>query len=95
MVREFPSPGRRLVTLSTWVTCAGNDQEVTLQEHKATVNVLSVQEPKIAISGTKDIAREHQDFKMGVRIFADVHILMTTGSPENGKELSRSESSSP
>ena len=50
------------------------------------VNVIPVPEPVVHISGTSDISREYEDFKLGVRIFADVHIVMTTGSPTgNGK----------
>ena len=50
------------------------------------VNVIPVPEPVVHISGTSDISREYEDFKLGVRIFADVHIVMTTGSPSgNGK----------
>ena len=45
------------------------------------VNVIPVPEPVVHISGTSDISREYEDFKLGVRIFADVHIVMTTGSP--------------
>ena len=45
------------------------------------VNVIPVPEPVVHISGTADISREYEDFKLGVRIFADVHIVMTTGSP--------------
>ena len=53
------------------------------------VNVIPVPEPVVHISGTSDISREYEDFKLGVRIFADVHIVMTTGSPTgNGKIFS-------
>ena len=52
------------------------------------VNVIPVPEPVVHISGTSDISREYEDFKLGVRIFADVHIVMTTGSPTgNGKSF--------
>lgn len=36
-------------------------------------------EPKISITGTDDLQRDYEDFKLGVRLFAGVHILMTTG----------------
>ena len=52
------------------------------------VNVIPVPEPVVHISGTSDISREYEDFKLGVRIFADVHIVMTTGSPTgNGNNI--------
>ena len=50
------------------------------------VNVIPVPEPVVHISGTADISREYEDFKLGVRIFADVHIVMTTGSPTGNGE---------
>ena len=52
------------------------------------VNVIPVPEPVVHISGTSDISREYEDFKLGVRIFADVHIVMTTGSPTGNGNLS-------
>ena len=48
---------------------------------------MAVQEPTIQVSGTKSISREYDDFKLGVRIFADVHITMTTGSAKTGEPV--------
>ena len=58
-----------------------------LQDERVDVDVISVPEPTIQISGTNDISRDYEDFKLGVRIFADVHILMTTSSSSGGKIL--------
>ena len=58
-----------------------------LQDERVDVDVISVPEPTIQISGTDDISRDYEDFKLGVRIFADVHILMTTSSSSGGKVL--------
>ena len=58
-----------------------------LQDERVDVDVISVPEPTIQISGTNDISRDYEDFKLGVRIFADVHILMTTSSSSGGKAL--------
>ena len=85
--REFPAPGKRIVNLSTKLTCE-DGHVMHLREQKSFVNVIEVPEPKIDIKGTADIKREYDDFKLGVRIFADVHILMTTGSAGNGKPTS-------
>jgi len=82
--REFPAPGQRLLALTSTVTCA-NGQTVQLQEKKAVVSVAAVQEPRIDIDGTREFGREYEDFRLGVRVFADVHIVMTTGAPGNGK----------
>ena len=58
-----------------------------MQDERVDVDVISVPEPTIQISGTDDISRDYEDFKLGVRIFADVHILMTTSSSSGGKTL--------
>lgn len=54
---------------------------IHLENELTDVNVIPVPEPVVHISGTSNISREYEDFKLGVRIFTDVHIVMTTGSP--------------
>ena len=61
--------------------------DFVIQEERVDVDVISVPEPTIRISGTDDISRDYEDFKLGVRIFADVHILMTTSSSSGGNIL--------
>lgn len=78
--REFPSPGKRIVQLATTLHCK-TGRTIHLEKEVMDVNVIPVPEPVVHISGTSDISREYEDFKLGVRIFADVHIVMTTGSP--------------
>lgn len=78
--REFPSPGKRILQLATTLQCTGG-RTIHLENELMDVNVIPVPEPVVHISGTSDISREYEDFKLGVRIFADVHIVMTTGSP--------------
>ncbi len=60
------------------MTCR-DGRVLALSDRRSTVSVAPTQEPKIEIGGTDDIDREYDDFKLGVRIFADVHIVMTTG----------------
>ena len=81
--REFPAPGQRLLKLSTSVTCS-DGRTLALEDRRSTVSVVPMQEPKIEISGTDNIDREYEDFKLGVRIFADVRIVMTTGGSGSG-----------
>ena len=50
--REFPSPGRRLLTLDTKMVCAKDGRVVELPQHRAVIDVQAVQEPKIEITGT-------------------------------------------
>jgi len=78
--REFPSPGKRILKLATTLHCV-EGRTIHLENELMDVNVIPVPEPVVHISGTADISREYEDFKLGVRIFADVHIVMTTGSP--------------
>ncbi len=77
--REFPAPGRRIVKLATEVTCS-DGRTLSVPEQSSFVNVVAVPEPKIEITGSDDLQREYDDFKMGVRLFAGVNIVMTTGS---------------
>jgi len=83
--REFPSPGKRILQLATTLQCTGG-RTIHLENELMDVNVIPVPEPVVHISGTSDISREYEDFKLGVRIFADVHIVMTTGSPTGNGE---------
>jgi hypothetical protein len=62
---------------------------IHLENEHMDVNVIPVPEPVVRISGTSDISREYEDFKLGVRIFADVHIVMTTGSPSGNGNYNR------
>jgi len=83
--REFPSPGKRILQLATTLHCRSG-RTIHLENELMDVNVIPVPEPVVHISGTSDISREYEDFKLGVRIFADVHIVMTTGSPTGNGE---------
>merc|ERR1712061_976535 len=84
--REFPVPGRRIARLETQLECK-NHKTIHLEDERVDVDVISVPEPTIQISGTDDISRDYEDFKLGVRIFADVHILMTTSSSSGGEPV--------
>lgn len=77
--REFPAPGRRIAKLETSLNCR-DGRTIHLEEQRLDVDVIPIPEPNIVISGTQDISREYEDFKLGVRIFADVHIVMAAGS---------------
>lgn len=88
--REFPSPGLRLLTVKTRVSCKdGEKKEITIEDHKSAVRVEAIDEPKIEITGTNELARDYEDFKLGVRIFADLHIVMTTGPVGNGNSSTK------
>lgn len=71
--REFPTPGRRNLRLTTTVTC-DNGRMVKVPDAQTYVMVLRPQTPSININGTGNMARKYEDFRMGVRVLADVRI---------------------
>jgi len=74
--REFPAPGRRRLELTTTITC----QDGTVRDVPEAVSrilVLPVPQPTISLEATKNISRGYEDFKDGVRVFADVRISMS------------------
>ncbi|XP_063219029.1 calsyntenin-1 [Bacillus rossius redtenbacheri] len=73
--RQFPTPGRRNLHLSTVVTCE-RGRPVKVPSVESYVMVLQPQQPSIEINGTGNIAREYEDFRLGVRVFTDVHITV-------------------
>lgn len=48
------------------------------------IMVLQPQQPSIDINGTGNVAREYEDFRLGVRVFTDVHI--TVGQVKGQKQ---------
>ncbi|XP_066260044.1 calsyntenin-1 isoform X1 [Euwallacea similis] len=71
--REFPTPGRRNLRLTTTVTC-DNGKTVKVPDAQTYVMVLRPQTPSINLNGTGNMARKYEDFRMGVRVLADIHI---------------------
>jgi len=84
--REFPAPGKRLIHLATTLHCKSG-KTIHLENNSLDVYVVPVPEPNIEITGTPNIARDYEDFKLGVRIFADAHVVMTTGSSNGGEPV--------
>lgn len=77
--REFPSPGRRIVRLSTRVNCA-DGRAIDAPEQSSFVNVVAVPEPGIEISGgSPDLHKDYEEFKLGVPLFSGIKVVMTTG----------------
>lgn len=84
--REFPTPGRRNIHITTQVTC-DKGRSVKVPPVESYIMVLQPQTPTIEINGTANIAREYEDFRQGVRIFTDVHI--TVGTPSKHEKIWR------
>ncbi|CAH0386209.1 unnamed protein product [Bemisia tabaci] len=73
--REFPTPGRRNLRLTTSIICEHN-HPLKIPPVESYVMVLQAQQPSITIVGTTSVAREYHDFRQGVRVFTDLHITM-------------------
>ncbi|PSN32451.1 Calsyntenin-1 [Blattella germanica] len=86
--RQFPTPGRRNLHLSTTVTCE-RGRPVKVPSVESYVMVLQPQQPSIDINGTGNVAREYEDFRLGVRVFTDVHI--TVGQVKGQKQWKHGE----
>lgn len=56
------------------------------------VMVLQPQQPNIDINGTGNVAREYEDFRLGVRIFTDVRI--TIGTSKSPSQQSQAQAKS-
>ena len=83
--REFPAPGRRRLELTTTITCHdGTTRDVP--QAVSRILVLPVPQPTISLEASKNISRGYEDFKAGVRIFADVRITMSRSA--DGLEVS-------
>lgn len=86
--RQFPTPGRRNLHLSTTVTCE-RGRPVKVPSVESYIMVLQPQQPSIDINGTGNVAREYEDFRLGVRVFTDVHI--TVGQVKGQKQWKHGE----
>ncbi|XP_047103065.1 calsyntenin-1 [Schistocerca piceifrons] len=74
-LRQFPTAGRRNLHLSTVVICE-REHSVKVPSVESYVMVLQPQQPSIDINGTGNVAREYEDFRLGVRVFTDVRITV-------------------
>ncbi|KAK5638899.1 hypothetical protein RI129_013194 [Pyrocoelia pectoralis] len=72
--REFPTPGRRNLKLITTVIC-DSGKMVKVPDSQTYVMVLRPQTPTININGTGNMARKYADFRLGVRVLPDIHIM--------------------
>lgn len=79
--REFPTPGRRTVQITTSVTCA-RGKPIKVPPVEAYVMVLQPELPSITINGTPNLAREYEAFKQGIQLFASVSVLVSQDQDE-------------
>ena len=77
--REFPAPGKRRLEVSTIVTCR-DGMEKMVPSAVSGVMVMTVPQPIITISGAENVSKEYDQFKAGVRVFADLKISVSRNS---------------
>merc|ERR1719245_1545967 len=74
--REFPAPGRRRLELTTTISCQdGTKRDVPVSVSR--ILVLPVPQPTITLAATKNMSRGYDEFKKGVRVFADLKISVS------------------
>lgn len=79
--REFPTPGRRPVSVTTNILCnSGKALKVTTSQ--SFVVVLQPHQPSIEINGTTNFAEEYESFRQGLRVFPDVGIFLSAAAEE-------------
>uniref|UniRef100_A0A8D9AP55 Calsyntenin-1 n=1 Tax=Cacopsylla melanoneura TaxID=428564 RepID=A0A8D9AP55_9HEMI len=71
--RQFPTPGRRNLRLTTSIMC-DHGHGLKVPPVDSYVSVLQPQQPSITLVGTGNIAREYTDFRAGVPVFTDLHV---------------------
>jgi len=79
--REFPTPGRRPVSVTTNILCnSGKALKVATSQNF--VVVLQPHQPSIEINGTTNFAEEYESFRQGLRVFPDVGIFLSAAAEE-------------
>ncbi|KAI2796804.1 Calsyntenin-2 [Blomia tropicalis] len=73
--REYPTPGRRSLKLSTSITCS-NGKTLKIPQVDSYVMVMPAEQPSIAINGTPNLAREYESFMQGIELFNSISIFV-------------------
>ncbi|XP_046910255.2 calsyntenin 1 [Dermatophagoides farinae] len=83
--REYPTPGRRSLKLSTWVTCS-NGKKLKVPQVDTYVMVMPADPPTILINGTPNLAREYESFMQGIELFSSVSIYINQENENDNNE---------
>lgn len=73
--REYPTPGRRSLRLSTSIRCS-NGKSLKVPSVDSYIMVLPPKQPLISLNGTPNLAREYEAFVQGIELFSTVSILI-------------------
>lgn len=80
--REYPTPGRRSLKLSTTITCT-DGKVVKVPQKDTYVMVMPADQPSISINGTPNLAREYEAFMQGIELFSSVSIIINQENAED------------
>jgi len=71
--REFPTPGRRSLRITTSVKCI-DGKSVKVPNSYSYIIVLPPDQPSISLNGTANIARDYESFVQGIELFSTVTV---------------------
>lgn len=80
--REYPTPGRRSLKLSSTITCT-DGKVVKVPQKDTYVMVMPADQPSISINGTPNLAREYEAFMQGIELFSSVSIIVNQENAED------------
>ncbi|RWS31255.1 Calsyntenin-1-like protein, partial [Leptotrombidium deliense] len=73
--REFPTPGRRSLRISTSIKCISG-KSLKIPAGDSYIMVLPPEQPSITLNGTPNLAREYEAFVQGIELFSTVSVLV-------------------
>jgi len=82
--RQFPTPGMRIIRVSTHARC--DDEDILIPDVESYIMVLQPEEPTITISGSQHHAHKVSDFETGIQIFSNVDIVSTLEEEQEDEE---------
>ena len=78
--REFPDPGRRRLEMETKIRCQdGSSRKMSLAV--SAIQVVSVPQPRITITGADSMSREYAAFREGVSVLAGLRVTAQQSGP--------------
>ena len=80
--REFPTPGRRSLRISSSIKCA-DGKSIKVSNSYSYVIVLPPEQPSITLNGTPNIASDYEGFVQGIELFSSISISVNHESEED------------
>ncbi|CAG7821415.1 unnamed protein product [Allacma fusca] len=63
--------------------CCESSKTIKIIPSDSFVMVLPPQKPTIEINGTSNLPRDYEDFRLGVRVFSDVRVTISSDRDDN------------